>query len=164
MSSVGSKRKLWIGSDHAGFELKEKIKKISTLESPKGFDKIEWVDVGTDSLASTDYPVWADKLCQEIIKNKKGEELLSPCGVLICGSGVGVSIQANRYEQIRAVLALREDVAQFSRAHNATNVLCMGGRLLALDEASRILVNWYKTPFDGGRHQARVDMMSQKKV
>jgi ribose 5-phosphate isomerase B len=163
MNPGGSKRKkLWIASDHAGFELKEKLKTaISVLEIGGSLLQVEWMDVGTHSRDSTDYPIWSVKLCQEVLKNHSDEDLRGPCGVLICGSGVGVSIQANRFPKIRAVLALREDIAQFSRLHNATNVLCLGGRFLSLEEATAILERWSKTQFEGGRHEGRVSQLDE---
>ncbi len=161
----GARRKLWIGSDHAGFDLKEYLKKnVLEMESSQSShlkqEKIEWIDVGTSSLDSTDYPKWAQKLCQEITLAKPtAQEWLQPLGVLICGSGVGVSISANRFKKIRAVLALREDIAKFSRAHNASNVLCLSGRLMQFHEAESVLKSWFKVSFDGGRHQSRIELL-----
>jgi ribose 5-phosphate isomerase B len=146
--------KLWIAADHGAFELKDFLK--------KKFPKIEWMDLGTHSSESVDYPDYAQKLCAEILKSRHGKELLEPCGVLLCGSGVGVSIAANRHEGIRAVLAWNNEVAELSRQHNAANVLCMGGRLIAPDLASTILETWLKTPFQGGRHERRIEKIEHK--
>ncbi len=152
-------KKLWIASDHAGFELKKYlVSKVQSGSSSVG--SIEWVDVGPSGTESTDYPDWAKKLC-EIVSQKSESERLEPCGVLICGSGVGMSIAANRFKGIRAVLALREDIAHFSRAHNASNVLCLGSRFLTHDEAQSILLRWLGSPFEAGRHQNRIDKIER---
>jgi ribose 5-phosphate isomerase B len=146
--------KLWIAADHGGFELKESLK--------KNFPQIQWEDLGTYKNESVDYPLYAQNLCQKIIENTSDQQLLEPCGVLLCGSGVGVSIAANRIKKIRAVLAWNSEVAALSRQHNASNVLCMGGRLINLEEASTILTTWLKTPFEGGRHERRILQIENK--
>ncbi len=151
--------KLWIASDHAGFALKEKLKK-DFLAIKK--TKVEWVDLGTHSEESIDYPIYGKKMAQEILAHKKGEELYEPCGVLICGSGVGVSIAANRFEGIRAVLAANSATAKLSREHNASNVLCLGARLVEAVKAMDIVRTWLETPFEGGRHERRVKLMDEE--
>lgn len=143
--------KLFIASDHAGVELKTRL-----IEAGKSRG-IEWVDLGPATTDSVDYPDYAHDLCKRILAEKKGDELSQPCGVLICGSGVGMSIAANRHKGIRAVLALRKDVAVLSRQHNAANVLCLGARLMNESTAFEILNAWVGTSFEGGRHQNRVD-------
>lgn len=148
---------LWIASDHAGFALKEELKKTNKLAG----QNIEWKDLGPTDETSTDYPLHAQKLTREIKAHKVGAELLEPCGVLICGSGVGVSIAANRVKGIRAVLAASEEVAKLSRQHNASNVLCLGSRLTASDLAKEILKTWLATPFEGGRHEKRVQLIDE---
>lgn len=142
--------RLWIASDHAGFNLKQELLKDKS---------IEWIDLGPQGVDSVDYPLYADKLCQKVLAETSDKERLGPCGVLICGSGVGVSISANRFKGIRAVLALREDVAVLSRQHNASNVLCFGERLIPAPEAKKILQAWLRTDFEGGRHERRVNQI-----
>lgn len=142
---------LFIASDHAGFDLKEDIK--------KNFPQVNWVDLGTHSKDSTPYPQHAKKLCEKILEQKRSSSLTEPQGILICGSGVGVSMQANRFKEIRAALCWNEEVAKLSRQHNASNVLCLGARLISAQMACSILKTWLETPFEGGRHLERIKMM-----
>ena len=148
---------LWIASDHAGFGLKEELKKISKVAG----HTIEWKDLGPADESSTDYPMHAQILVHEVKAHKQGGELLQPCGVLVCGSGVGVSISANRFRGIRAVLATSLDLARLSRQHNASNVLCLGSRLTSSDLAQEILKTWLGTAFEGGRHERRVQLIDE---
>lgn len=145
--------KLFIASDHAGVDLKAEFCRR------KG---VEWVDLGPASADSVNYPDFAQKLCREVLKANSGDALLQPCGVLICGSGVGMSIAANRFEGIRAVLTSDEEIARLSREHNASNILCLGARFTPPDRALRILDTWLATPFAGGRHLTRVQLMDPK--
>ena len=148
--------KLYIASDHAGFELKEILVKKSEVLGIQ----IEWIDLGCFSKDSVDYPNFAQILVEKVLHDQKVEKLtFEPRGILICGSGVGMSIGANRFEGIRAVLALRPDVAKLSRQHNASNVLCLGSRILTLIEAEYIIEQWLRTPFEGGRHQVRTELL-----
>lgn len=141
---------LFIASDHAGFELKEELK--------KKFPQINWIDLGTHSKESTPYPQYARKLCEKVLEKKSGD-LIDPQGVLICGSGVGVSMQANRFKGIRAALCWNEEVVKLSRQHNASNVLCLGARLISSQMACSILKTWLESPFEGDRHLERIKMM-----
>ncbi len=145
--------KIFIGSDHAGFALKEVLKKEARKFG------VEFDDQGTHSEDSVHYPDFARKVCEGILATKKGAELLEPCGILVCGSGVGVSIAANRMKGIRAVNALREDQATLSRQHNASNVLCLGARLTSAEEALSITKAWLAAKFEGGRHLTRIELM-----
>ena len=146
--------KLLIASDHAGFQLKEALK--------KNRPDIEWTDLGTMSEESTPYPKHAQALCEKLIDTHTHAELTNPLGVLICGSGVGVSMQANRYMGIRAALCWSEEVAVLSRQHNAANVLCLGSRLVKPEDALKIFDAWSRTPFEGGRHAERIKMMDEE--
>ncbi len=141
---------LFIASDHAGFDLKEELK--------KNFPHVKWIDLGTYSKESTPYPEHAKKLCEKILE-KKTNDFISPLGVLICGSGVGVSMQANRFKGIRAALCWNEEVAKLSRQHNASNVLCLGARLISTQIACSVLKTWLETGFEGSRHLERIKMM-----
>lgn len=145
--------KLRIASDHAGFELKEVLK--------KEFKDVEWLDLGPDSAESTHYPKYAQKLCEDLLDNTPIEELHknNPMGVLICGSGVGMSIQANRYMGIRAALCWKPEVAELSRLHNGSNVLCLSARLVDLELNKEILKKWMASTFEGGRHAERIRML-----
>lgn len=152
-ATAGQKRRLWIGSDHAGYEVKEKLKAFGVAKG------IEWTDLGATSPDSVNYPTFAHFVCEQILKHRSREELLEPSGVLVCGSGVGMSIAANRHPGIRAVLAWSPDVAVLSRQHNASNVLCLGARLLPFETIEDILEAWIASPFEGGRHQTRIDLI-----
>jgi ribose 5-phosphate isomerase B len=138
--------KLLIGSDHAGFELKKFLKEY--LEQ-QGYSV---VDVGCDSEASCDYPVYAEEACSRIQRGDASR------AILICGTGLGMSMAANRFQGIRAALCTTEFHAKMSRAHNDSNVLVIGGRVTGKELALAILKTWLETPFDGGRHQRRIDL------
>jgi len=135
--------KIVIASDHAGFDLKEQLVKYFKND-------YKFVDLGTDSLDSKDYPDFAHKLSKKVSKNDF-------FGVLICGSGIGMSIVANRYKKVRAALCLNEEMARLSREHNNANVLVLGSRLISLEEAIKCLCIFFSTDFEGGRHQARLE-------
>jgi len=137
-------RRLILAADHAGFDLKERLKK--TLDRLG----VEWEDLGTHSTDSVDYPDYARKV-GEIISREEAQR-----AVLICGSGQGMAMTANRFPGVRAALAYDEETARLSRAHNDSNVLALGGRTLNHERAERILETWLMTLFDGGRHATRV--------
>ncbi|MCB0348928.1 MAG: ribose 5-phosphate isomerase B [Bdellovibrionales bacterium] len=139
--------KLFIASDHAGFDLKEELKKLH--------DDIEWTDLGPDSDQRVDYPDYADKVARAIIDDPK------QMGVLICGSGQGMAIKANRYPQIRAALCWNEDIAILSRGHNDANILCLGARHTTADHAADILTAFINAEFEGGRHLDRVKKLGK---
>ncbi len=139
--------KLVLGADHAGFELKEHAKRF--LEALGH----AVTDVGTYSEASVDYPDFARSACEKL---RAGE---ADRAILVCGSGVGMSMAANRHKGIRAVLCTGLYVAKYSRLHNDANVLCLPGRLMGKGLAEEVLRVWLETPFEGGRHQRRVDKM-----
>ncbi len=134
-----------VGSDHAGFKLKEAIKKYL---AQKGH---EVEDVGTHSDASTDYPDYAAGVAKAVAQGRV------PAGVLVCGSGVGMCMTANRFRGVRAVLAPTVEHARLGRLHNNANVLCLGERLTPSDLAFEILDTFLSQEFEGGRHQKRVD-------
>ncbi len=136
--------KLAIGADHAGFELKESVKAF--LEE-MGHDV---VDVGTHSRGSVDYPDFARVACRKVLDGEVER------AVLVCGTGVGMSMAANRFEGIRAVLCTNQYLARFSRLHNDANVICLPGRLMEAGIAEQILKTWLSTEFEGGRHQRRL--------
>lgn len=140
--------KLAIASDHAGVELKTALK--STLET-QGH---EVLDLGTNSDASVDYPDFADALAGAI---KEGKAAM---GVLICGSGIGISIAANRYKHIRAALCHSAEAAILSRQHNNANVLVLGARFISEEAAKEIAEAFFSSEFEGGRHERRVAKLS----
>lgn len=141
------KTKIFIASDHVGFEYKTEL--ISFLES-KGHT-VE--DIGTHSKDIVDYPVYAQTLCKKLQETKSG------LGILICGSGIGMSIAANKHTGIRAALCYDTHTAQLAREHNDANVLCLGQRLLSLDEALAITDTFLSFSFLGKHHKTRVDML-----
>jgi ribose 5-phosphate isomerase B len=136
-----------LASDHAGLELKEFVKGLLTAQG----HQVE--DVGTHTRESVDYPDFAQAACRRVL-----------CGdadraVLVCGSGVGMSMAANRFKGIRAVLCMDLYLARYSRLHNDSNVLCLPGRLMGQGLAEEVLKVWMETPFEGGRHQKRVEKL-----
>ena len=137
--------KIVIGADHAGFEYKEAIKQYLTKKN------IEVLDVGTHSLDSCDYPDYAHAAAREI-ENGNMEY-----GILICGSAIGVSVTANKHQQIRAALCWQNEIAKLSRQHNNANIICLPSRFVTLDDALEMTHTFLTTDFEGGRHQKRVD-------
>lgn len=136
-----------IGSDHGGFEYKNLISEHLKKKN------IEVIDVGTYSKTSCDYPEIARKVTAAITENNAQK------GILICGSGIGMSIVANKAKGIRAALCSETTSARLSRQHNNSNVLCMGQRLIGETMALEIVDTWLDTEFLGGRHQHRVDII-----
>ncbi len=141
--------KLIIGSDHAGFPLKTQVK---TLLENMGHTM---EDVGCHSEDSVDYPVYGKAVATGVAS---GEFLK---GILICGSGLGMSMIANRFTGVRAALCNDLYSAVLSRLHNDSNLLVMGGRLIGSDLASEIVKTWLETEFDGGRHQRRIEQLDE---
>lgn len=136
--------KISIGADHGGFELKTQLVKFL---KDSGHTVI---DNGTNSADSVDYPDYAKLVAHDILEKR------ADYGVLICGSGIGISIAANRFEGIRAALVTRKEYAELSRAHNNANIIVFGGRFTTVEEAKEYLTIFLTTPFEGGRHEKRV--------
>lgn len=137
-----------LGSDHAGFELKEKIKVHLQAK------KLDVKDQGCFSGESVDYPDYAEKVARTVA-NGKAEK-----GIVICGTGIGMSMAANKVLGIRAALCWNEEAAELSRKHNDANILCLGARMIDHEKALRIVDIWLKTNFEGGRHGRRVNKIS----
>ncbi|MDB4875767.1 MAG: ribose 5-phosphate isomerase [Gemmatimonadetes bacterium] len=138
-----------IASDHAGFALKEKLEQaLGTL----GFDV---QDLGTNSADSTDYADYAHPLAQKV---SDGE---AKRGILLCGTGLGMSYTANRYPHVRAAVAWNPEVAKLAREHNDANVLVLPARFVSDAEGVEILKTWLDTPFEGGRHARRVEKIER---
>jgi ribose 5-phosphate isomerase B len=149
MNIVMPERLIAIAGDHAGVALKETLK-----QELQGMGwRVE--DLGTQGTQSVDYPDYANKLAQWMKQNPGAK------GVLICGSGVGISIAANRHNHIRAVLAYNEHVAQMSRKHNDANVICFGERMMDAETAKSALKEFLNTEFEGGRHTGRVEKLTK---
>ena len=137
-------KKIIIASDHAGYELKEYIKRIYTKK------KIEIRDVGSNSDENVDYPDYAHKLSKIISKNR------NTIGVLICGSGQGMIMTANKHKNIRAALCYDAKSTKLSRLHNDANIITLGSRLISKKNALKCLNIFLKTEFEGGRHKKRI--------
>ncbi len=137
-----------IGSDHAGLDLK---KDVIALLKELGH---ELTDYGTDTPQSVDYPDFGEKVARDVSTGKADR------GILICGTGIGMSIVANKFRNIRAALCNDLFSAKMSRLHNNANILVMGGRIIGKDLAKEIVRTWIDTPFDGGRHVNRLKKIS----
>ena len=133
-----------LGSDHGGFELKEHIKEYLTQKG------IEYKDYGTYNEGSVDYPDCAAPVCEAVQKKT------ADCGILVCGTGIGISIAANKHKGIRAALCSDVYSAKMTKQHNNANIICMGGRVIGRELAFMIIDAWLETEFEGGRHADRV--------
>ena len=138
-------KKIAIGCDHAGYNLKTIISEFLTSRQYNVLNK------GTNSTDSVDYPDYAQAVAKSVSANE------ADLGILICGSGIGVSIVANKFKNCRAALCLNVEMAELSRLHNNANILCFGERLVNKDEAILIVEKWLDTNFEGGRHERRVN-------
>jgi ribose 5-phosphate isomerase B len=139
-----------IASDHAGYELKERLE--SWLRD-RGYTVR---DLGTNSDASTDYADYAHPLAQQV------SDGMAQRGVLLCGTGLGMSYVANRYPHVRAAVAWTPEIAELARRHNDANVLALPARFLSEEQARQILEKWLDTPFDGGRHERRIEKIERE--
>ena len=138
-----------IGADHGGFELKEYIKKVLS-------DKYDFKDFGTFSTDSVDYPEIAYKVANDVsCKNTE-------CGILICRTGVGMSIVANKVHGIRCALCYNKEVGRLCKEHNNANMIALPADMVSKDEAIEIIENWLNAKFAGGRHENRVKMIERK--
>ena len=138
-----------IGSDHAAFELKEKIK---SFLNDRG---VPFEDVGTTGTTSVDYPDYAKQVASQVSQGRFRR------GILLCGTGLGMSMVANRFPGVRAALCHDLFGAVMARKHNDANILVLGGRVTGDILAAEIVAAWLKTPFEGGRHQTRLDQFNQ---
>lgn len=141
--------KIAVASDHGGFALKEKVKEHLVQ---RGFDVD---DLGTHSEDSVDYPSYG-KACGEAVASGKAD-----LGVVVCGTGIGISIAANKVKGVRCGLCTSVEMAHLTKQHNNANILALGGRTTEPELALKIVDEWLDTEFEGGRHQRRVDMLDQ---
>lgn len=141
--------KIALASDHGGFALKEAIKKHLAERG------IATLDLGTHSEESVDYPIYG-KLCGEAVCGGEAD-----LGIVCCGTGIGISIAANKVKGIRCGLCTSVEMAHLTKQHNNANILALGGRTTEPDLALAIVDEWLDTEFEGGRHQRRVDMLDQ---
>lgn len=145
---------LVIGSDHRGYELKNEISKwLTPIDKDPRFDISVFADSGPYDNKKVDYPKIALVVARDISSK------LMNTGIIICGSGYGVSIAANRVPRCRAVVCRTEKEAEMSRLHNDANILCLGADFTSLPKAKKIITKFFTTKFEGGRHQERVDML-----
>lgn len=138
--------KIAIAADHGGYRYKQAI-----IEK---FSNIEWLDLGTDNSESVDYPDYAHEMAERI----RGGEVTT--GILVCGTGIGISIAANRHPEIRAALCTNTTMARLTRAHNDANVLALGERVIGIETAFDIIETFLNTDFEGGRHERRVNKIN----
>ena len=141
--------KLGIGSDHGGYTLKQGI--INYFKDTN----IEIIDYGTNSLDSCDYPIYAKKVCNAYLKSE------IDFGILVCTTGIGMSICANKFKGVRAALVTNKESCELTRKHNNSNVLCIGAKFTSLDEAIEYIKIFISTSFEGGRHERRVNMIEE---
>lgn len=141
--------KIALAADHAGYVLKETIKEYLNKKN------LEFKDYGTFKVDSSDYPEYAYKVSQAVVNEE------ADLGILVCGTGIGMCITANKAKGIRAATIYDTKTAQLSRLHNDTNILCLGGRILEEKQALEIVEIWLNTSFEGGRHQNRINLISQ---
>lgn len=138
-------KRIALGADHAGFEEKEKLKSALTDMG------IDYVDMGTNSPDSVDYPDYALKVGRAVANGEFDQ------GVLVCGSGTGMAIAANKVHGVRAAVAWSPEIARLAREHNNANVLSLPARFIGDDQAKEILKAWFSADFEGGRHERRVE-------
>jgi ribose 5-phosphate isomerase B len=141
--------KIALAADHAGYEEKEKVKK--TLEELG----VEYEDMGTYSCDSVDYPDYARKVGEAVARGDAEQ------GLLVCGSGTGMAIAANKVPGVRAAVAWNEEIARLAREHNNANVLSLAARFTPVQEMDKILRAWFGAHFDGGRHERRVEKITE---
>lgn len=141
--------KVAVGCDHGGFVLKDAV--ISTLEELGA----QVVDFGTYSTESVDYPVYGKKVADAVASGE------CDLGVVMCGTSIGISIAANKVKGIRAAVVTNEFMAEMTRRHNNANVIALGGRVITPEEAKVLVKAWYTAQFEGGRHQKRIDMITE---
>lgn len=137
-----------IGSDHAGYSLKKEV--IAWLNE----NNMPFVEFGCMNGESCDYPLVAEEVCSRIVNGE------AEFGILICGTGIGISMAANKVKGIRAALCTDSYMAKYTRLHNDANILCMGGRVIGAGVAAEIVETFLNTNFEGGRHQRRVDQIT----
>lgn len=145
---MGDKVKMIIAADHAGFDLK-------TALIRRFLGRVEWVDLGTNTPDSVHYPKFGAMAAQAIAEG------VAPMGVIICGSGIGISIAANRNHAARAALCTSPEMARLARQHNDANILALGARMISEDTAAACLEAFLDTAFEGGRHAVRVEMLGE---
>lgn len=143
--------KIFVGCDHAAFNEKKEL--LSFLR--KEFSNFQFIDVGTENSERCDYPDFAIRVAEEV--SGKGGDVR---GILLCGSGIGMSMAANRFRDIRAALCRSEEDARLSREHNDANILCLGARTNTISELQAMAKVWLRTGFEAGRHVQRIEIFN----
>ncbi len=141
--------KIAIGCDHGGFELKEQLRRYLSANGH------EVIDCGTDSVESVHYPVFAKMVAKNVLSGR------AEFGIVVCTTGEGVSIAANRFKGIRCGIAYNDEVTRLMRAHNNANIISFGARFISLEDAIKRVNIFLTTKFEGGRHQVRVEMLDE---
>jgi ribose 5-phosphate isomerase B len=139
--------KIFLACDHAAYEAKLFVKHL--------LSDYEVIDLGAYSTDSVNYPDYGKKIAKEVLENKAK-------GIALCGSGIGISIQVNRFKGIRGALCRDIEDAKMSRLHNNSNILCLGARQTSEKDMEEIVKTWLNTEFEGGRHQTRIDLLDQE--
>lgn len=142
-------KKIALAADHAGYDEKENVKR--TLEELG----IEYEDLGTTSTDSVDYPDYAKKVADAVASGEVEQ------GLLVCGSGTGMAIAANKVKGVRAAVAWNEDIARLAREHNDANILALPARFMSPEDAQRVVRAWFNASFEGGRHERRVEKIKE---
>ena len=140
-----TEQKIGLACDHAGYELKEYIRKLLDKKN------ISYIDYGTYSAESTNYAIYAHRLAEAITQDEVQK------GIAVCASGNGINMTLNKHKGIRAALCWNDEIAWLARAHNDANILSLPGRFISGDSVETIIDKFFNTPFEGGRHQCRVD-------
>lgn len=140
---------IFLGSDHRGYPLKESIKKYLKEK------KVEFIDCGTYSEESTDYPSFAKKVSKYVQKDKNNR------GILICGTGIGMCIVANKFRGVRCALCSNIETTKYSRLHNNSNILALSANEINKEQVAELLDIWLNTDFEGERHQRRIDIIEE---
>ncbi|MDR0428271.1 MAG: ribose 5-phosphate isomerase B [Dysgonamonadaceae bacterium] len=138
-----------LASDHAGYELKEFIRVLLDEK------EIPYIDYGTYTTESVHYPLFGHKLAEAVAKKEVS------CGIAVCGTGNGINMTLNKHPEIRSALCWDEEITRLARLHNDANVLALPGRFLSMDQAQKMVDVFLNTPFEGGRHQIRIDMIPE---
>jgi len=146
-----TKTTLAIASDHGALELKNAL--VTYLKN--SHPEFEILDLGTHNTESVHYPTYANLVCEKILAHD------AQLGILCCGTGIGISIAANRHKGIRAAVVHDEFTAKMAKAHNNANILCLGGRTTPFDQAKHLVETWLATKFEGDRHQIRLDLIDK---
>ncbi|WP_196590772.1 ribose 5-phosphate isomerase B [Pectinatus frisingensis] len=141
--------KIAIGNDHVAYKMKQEIVEYLTQN---GYDVLNF---GTDSTERCDYPVYGEKVAHAVVNKQVS------AGILICGTGIGISLAANKVKGIRAAVCSEPYSAKLSKQHNNTNILAFGARVIGIETAKMIIDEWLNAKFEGGRHQKRIDMISE---